>query len=480
LPAPAGCGAPLAAAQGALARAVGRRREARNALARAATGEGDEAGADPLLAEARAAAEAARQRLAVAQGVEAAPGGVPDATAAAGVGEAFDSVDASAGAAMATPGQAVVASATLRRAVTTLLRLRRGPGGAAALGALAARACTALEEEGEVDWTALVSDEAAWQEAGMSVEEAATALREAARRCVPSTDFVEEVKISRRDGSEIEGEWRFGRLTLTLQKSETQALWGEISSWEAGFESPPALVGWRAVRPPPGVERGKGVKKPEELGKGDKLRLAAPDRAALMELVLYDRLPEKYKGLAALIELQEKIQAQGGDTDAEGVRDIQFIDPKATKVVEDPEVRAAVRFFKRLELIPSAGEKNRERLRRLQEMPLARQIAAAAAADSEWAELGRALQESEEPLVERLYAAMRGAQMDGVLSEDEKVSVIDVELNLFQILGALVVIAALAFGAANLTKSALRQGTPNQASESLPMYTLKGKGAGAV
>ncbi|CAE8642690.1 unnamed protein product [Polarella glacialis] len=305
-----------------------------------------------------------------------------------------------------------------------------------------------------------------WELAGLSGPAAKEALRGAAELCTLGRDvLVEEVKVRTRDSSRILGDWKGELVKFEVEKTEG-GRWGAFSSWRVSSSVPEGLAGFRFVARQDGKDPGR---EPSELKSGDTLLLAAPDRAALLELAGFDRLPEKYKGLAPLIEMQDVVASR-----QDGANEINLMDERATRLAAQPEVKDAVRFAKRLELL-SEKDQMPERFRRLQDMPLVRDVLAGMAADEQL----RGLQPMLSPFAERFYGAARGwrgRQKGGQEqdAEDDKVTIINLEFNLFQAIGALVVIAALAYGASQGVKSQIQPGgAGGRGQEALPVYSLR-------
>ncbi|CAE8673685.1 unnamed protein product, partial [Polarella glacialis] len=182
----------------------------------ALSAEGQGPSDDEVLAEARAAAEEARRKLAFTKAgdldADSSAAAAPPSSSAepSDVLLGVDSQDTRDAA------QALLSSPALRRAadVVTVLhwfeermqQLGAGPGGEAAVAALAERACTVLELDDDGDWSALVGDEKSWDLAGLSGPAAKEALRGAAELCTLGRDvLVEEVKVRTRDSSRILG-----------------------------------------------------------------------------------------------------------------------------------------------------------------------------------------------------------------------------------------------------------------------------------
>eukprot|EP00931_Biecheleriopsis_adriatica_P068515 TRINITY_DN42457_c0_g1_i1.p1 TRINITY_DN42457_c0_g1~~TRINITY_DN42457_c0_g1_i1.p1 ORF type:complete len:425 (-),score=113.30 TRINITY_DN42457_c0_g1_i1:34-1308(-) len=198
------------------------------------------------------------------------------------------------------------------------------------------------------------------------------------------------------------------------------------------------------------------------------LPAAGTAKFAANRLITYDQMPDQYKAYGKLLDIEE---SEGKMPNADGGQDITFMDPGLlTKLGE--EERAASRFAGRLELV-SEQEQLRSRLQRLKELPLARQVLQLAADDSELVELGDALKSEEL----RLYGAIRKAQLraNPVATENE-VQVINLEFNLAQLIGGLVVAVALAYFTAQGVKSSLGpagSGSSFGSGDQVPLYSLQ-------
>uniref|UniRef100_A0A7S4UG38 Uncharacterized protein n=1 Tax=Alexandrium monilatum TaxID=311494 RepID=A0A7S4UG38_9DINO len=190
------------------------------------------------------------------------------------------------------------------------------------------------------------------------------------------------------------------------------------------------------------------------------------DRAAVLKVVIYDQLPETSRAYAKMAGMEQE-----GSED--GATELTVMD---AQLQISEEERKAVRFLRRLELFPSEADRDQERLRRLREMPLAKEALAQAGADPELAELGAAVA----PLETRLYGAVRGAQLRARPKEEtdeDRVQVVSLEFNLAQALGALVVIIVLAYGSAQLAKGAFQQRS-GYSPDQMPTYGLQSRGGG--
>jgi len=188
------------------------------------------------------------------------------------------------------------------------------------------------------------------------------------------------------------------------------------------------------------------------------------DRKTALKLLLYDQLPETTRAFAELIKLEEQARE-------DGATEVTLVDPGLARLSATEDVREAVRFAARLELIASDEERVRERLQRLRQLPLARGLLAAAELDVGLTELAGSA--ALEPLLPRLYNATRTAQLRARPQDetrDDRVQVMSLEFNLLQALGVLVVIAALAYGASQLAKGALKQRAGG--GDQMPVYSL--------
>jgi len=353
------------------------------------------------MAEARAAAEAAKFRLEAAKlqmeieqlrGSKADASGDKASAVAVPVLGATEAVPApvatEAGASavvLAGPdARAFVGSPVLRRASEALLCLKRKEGGEAALEALVLRACDVLETGvGDVD--GVVGGAAMWEGTGFDPKGVRDSFLEAAELLTPKGSPSKEVK--------------------------------------AG-------------------------------GSGD--------RMAALKMIAFDQLPDLYRTYGELLELSDK-EAQSKFDD--GPTDVTFMDPSISADLGEDE-KAAARFMRRVDLIASDTERVRARMQRLCDMPLVKEVMSLVTDDADIEELTRAL----EPLTIRIYNATRTAQLRALPAEEirsKEVKVLELEFNIFQAIGALVVVIALAFFAAQAVKESLKP--PDSAT---PFYSL--------
>merc|ERR1740121_3595091 len=190
------------------------------------------------------------------------------------------------------------------------------------------------------------------------------------------------------------------------------------------------------------------------------------DRAAVLNLMVFDQLPDYYASYGELLMLQDSAGARNEE-------DKLLVDPSIVEKMTVGEKEAA-RFAMRLGDLSSEEARTRSRLKRLREEPLMREVSVLVAADAELAELAKALA----PWEPQLYGAARRAQLRARPEEDRpqgtEIIKLNLELTIFQVIGSLVVTAALAFFSAQAVKQAIfpDKGLSAQAGD-MPLYSLK-------
>jgi len=184
------------------------------------------------------------------------------------------------------------------------------------------------------------------------------------------------------------------------------------------------------------------------------------DRRTALRLLIYDQLPETSRELAKLVETRE------GDAPTAELTfstDSEFI-------VGDEE-REAVHFNQRLELINSEPERQRTRLQRFSNMPLAKEVISTASKDPSLKELAGIL----DAHALRLYGAVREAQLRARPEEDtETITVIDLSISLEQLLGALFLVVVVAYLCFQGPQTGIEQSTRNV--DQMPIYSLRADG----
>lgn len=210
--------------------------------------------------------------------------------------------------AAATPGQALVESPIALRAAAVLRKLLEADHGEAHVRGLAERICSFLEwqlpgrimqrmglkvgtpKPVEVDWDHLLGGREAWVAAGLVYEEALVALRSLADLVTVGNRRAEPVEVRSCDGLHIEGTWQGQPVSFELQRCQQPESWGRWSCYVASDRGSP-LHGCRVVMHlRDGTPHEESVFQPQT---GDTLCFAPDDRAAYLEVVHYDRLPER-------------------------------------------------------------------------------------------------------------------------------------------------------------------------------------------
>mmetsp|Transcript_50860 Transcript_50860/g.157470 ORF Transcript_50860/g.157470 Transcript_50860/m.157470 type:complete len:449 (+) Transcript_50860:80-1426(+) len=261
------------------------------------------------------------------------------------------------------------------------------------------------------------------------------------------------LRLRRAEGAAFEA--LVSRVCEQLEAGEVEwgALMGADSTWQAaGVEPSEAEEALRALA---------ALLTPRGSPAQEVKTASQRDRKAVLKILLYDQLPEASEQYADLLQLED------GYKD-ELVTELTIMDPTIEEL--STEVREAVRFTRRLELVPEA-ERTGERLRRLYAMPLVSEAASLAQQDASLVELGPAVK----PFESRLYAAMRQAQLRARPKEeitDDKLKVVTLDFNILQLLGALVAIAVLAYGAAQVAKGSFGAQSGIGGSD-MPMYSLR-------
>lgn len=345
------------------------------------------------------------------------------------------------------PAEALLGPGPLREARDVLLRLKRAEGGSARLGALAEQLTAWLQDREEAEELgSFLGQAAAWDEAGVAREDAETALRGAAHFLTLGNNQAAAVEVTSASGQSVAGKLGGIGVEFSLDRSPASSSWGQ---WSANMvvEGPPALLGKRLVaatrKPDNNVfEDGQLRLKP-----GDLIFLADAVRAAYLELATFDRMPEISRGLAQLLKQLEEAGSADGGVDA---------------IRAPREMLDAARFLNRLDLLPSEQARVRERLRRLQEAPVGRELLRAARADGEWWELAEALA----PKAEQLYTAARSAAPRIPTAEPRQVATLKISLR--AVLLGLVLLGLVAFAATQFL-----QQREEAAVEELPLYSLQ-------
>jgi len=200
------------------------------------------------------------------------------------------------------------------------------------------------------------------------------------------------------------------------------------------------------------------------------VKSARAARATALRLIIHDQLPDLFKGYARFIKLQGSVAQRGNEQEF-------LIDNSLVQNLK-PEEKEAADFGARLENLPSEEARARWGLQRFRQMPLMREVSSLVQADPGLSELARAFS----PWEVRLYSAARKVQYKALPEEERKKSdeleVVEIQLGPPQLLGILVVIAALAFFAASGVKNTFfpeRNGdTSTRFSQtSMPLYGLK-------
>mmetsp|Transcript_99114 Transcript_99114/g.258957 ORF Transcript_99114/g.258957 Transcript_99114/m.258957 type:complete len:465 (-) Transcript_99114:132-1526(-) len=200
------------------------------------------------------------------------------------------------------------------------------------------------------------------------------------------------------------------------------------------------------------------------------LKSARAARATALRLIIHDQLPDLFKGYARFIKLQGSVAQRRNEQEF-------LIDNSLVQNLK-PEEKEAADFGARLENLPSEEARARSGLERFRQMPLMREVSSLLQADPGLSELARAFS----PWEVRLYSAAHKVQYKALPEEERKKSdeleVVEIQLGPPQLLGILVVIAALAFFAASGVKNTFfpeRNGdTSTRFSQTrMPLYGLK-------
>mmetsp|Transcript_37714 Transcript_37714/g.82863 ORF Transcript_37714/g.82863 Transcript_37714/m.82863 type:complete len:423 (-) Transcript_37714:146-1414(-) len=150
-------------------------------------------------------------------------------------------------------------------------------------------------------------------------------------------------------------------------------------------------------------------------------------RAAVLKLMVFDQLPDKYSSYAKLTSVPEQSEE----------REMVFMDPEVSGIGK--EAMEGARFAGRLELIGDDSDRVRERFQRLAKMPLAQEVKSLAAQDAELSELSEALK----PWQLRLYNATRTAQLRLRPEKPPDLQVLTIDFSIEQLIGGFVVFVAL-------------------------------------
>lgn len=293
------------------------------------------------------------------------------------------------------PGEAIVNSPQLRAALQLVVQLRRGHSGSARLGALLDRLEAQLESEVAFDWEAFLRTEKEdiWQAIGSDSDNARGTFEAVAKLLTPGS-IAEELVVSSGRGYEFEGR-TLGGSPASISLARGGEMWG-VWPLHVVVDGPAELLGMRLVA----LERQSGAFAGNDafnvLGggiaaePGDRLHLAPPARAAALELVTFDQLPEVAQPLA------EVLQQHG----------------EGPHIVAPPPILDAARFTLRLRQAESEGARTTARFQRLRDAPVLRNLVAHAANDALWRESWEAFASAHPDStarLEKLYEATRGA-----------------------------------------------------------------------
>lgn len=362
---------------------------------------------------------------------------------------------------------AIAASPALKRCAVLLNRINGLEGGGRMVDFLVSTAVDVIN--GTTEWDAARLDGELPAELAGEVLEAAEALEE-----LFSLDDSgqPELRLTARKGSSIEGTHLDEPFTATLVETASNKMWGEFTSWEITEASLPAIQGKRILSclgpvAPDGADGGGDDVEEVEMvpvrdaAAGDSLVVCDPDRAAIGEVISYDALPDQCESLAPLL----KPDASEGFSE-DFVDDLLEETPELREAWDDPEVREATRFAERLKMLPSPEDITRARLQRLSMQQVVRRVLVLARDDEELRTAMAVL----EPYTDRLYDAAHRGQRDQFVAF-QKVPLLPqmVSLTVLQAFGFLLVTAALAFIAAQIAKSSLR----DLGERDLPVYSLQ-------
>mmetsp|Transcript_64034 Transcript_64034/g.118976 ORF Transcript_64034/g.118976 Transcript_64034/m.118976 type:complete len:422 (-) Transcript_64034:8-1273(-) len=224
---------------------------------------------------------------------------------------------------------------------------------------------------------------------------------------------------------------------------------GDASAWPEGSSSVQTLAEDLVAL----LSAGPEISKEAEEGK------CSPERRAVLDLIIYDQLPDAYAAYGQYLELEEEQSKRD-----QYAQEVTLLDPSLTRGMSE-EQKVAAKFARRLEKVPSATQQVRDRLRRLQAVPVVQQMQLLAAEDNEWSELLSILA----PMDLQIYNATRTAQLrTRSLSKYQmgEVSVVSLEFTLPQLLGGVAAVLAAVYIIAQAIDSAV----PQAREQSLPVY----------
>lgn len=366
---------------------------------------------------------------------------------------------------LSTPATSIMSSPTLRRAALLLNRIQGLAEGGEIVKYLVSTSVDVIN--GTADWNV---DELGRKLPGALVDELLEVSDAVQDLFNLDGEGQTEIRLTRRNGALIEGTHAGELVTATLTQTASTEMWGEFTSWEVTEASQPVLLGKRVMSclSPADVARTSSGSDAEvvdmvsmsEAEAGDTLVLVDPDRAALGDLISYDALPDQCEGLAPLLN-------PGADDgpDEEFVENLLENDAEIREAWANPDVREATRFAERLKMLPMPEDRTRARLQRLQQWQVVRRALLLAKEDEELSNAIAALG----PFADRLYEAVHRAQADQFGSFQRMPQLTSVTFSLLQAFGFLLATAALAFIAAQIAKSSLRE----LGERDLPVYTLR-------
>jgi len=491
-------------------------RHRRRLTARAAEGMSDA----EMLAEAKAAAEEAKRRLSAAQSGESSAMPVAPESSASSFSPTsapldlntadgdmksdsravslLDELGVAGGqeltggvlgtAEEGTPAHAILTSRALRKATEALVALKQKPDmGDALVGDQIANIIQALVIGGTVNYESLVGGpdaKAVWADLPVSEAEAQEAYVGVAKLlspkpgdCIPEDATIKLTSDFRISDGLLEGTWDGSKVEIVMVRNDKGGQWGDYTAYEVTVarlagEEVPALVGKRAVTCRAGGNA-QNSRPLAEAKKDDEVLLTSPDRAACLDLIIYDLMPDTFRGLVPLLEAEDN--AGEFDPDRQDVPIVLGDSGEAVDAMKDPRVKDAVRFTKRLTLLTDPDGTSlpqaKARLERLRDSPVARQVTSGMKANPALMNLYTLLEPDELRVYAAARARMQGFSPDELAKEEAKAeaTVINLEFNIFQLVGAIILIGALAYGAANAGKP---NGGVQPASDSLPMYSL--------
>lgn len=242
---------------------------------------------------------------------------------------------------------------------------------------------------------------------------------------------------------------------LSLRKSSADSAWGFWASYFVA-RGPPSLLGRRLVAASRNetdeLDEDANPMSPEgklALLGGDELFFATPDRAAILEIATFGRLPGMVGTLASLLASDD----DGDDAERE--------------IVASSELMEAARFRRRLDVMLSDEERLLASMRRVADHPMPREFLHAAKADDQMSRLLPLL----EPYSALIYnATMAAMKRTKVLEDLEPQTVEIVRINGSFLLFVVLVCVALVVYAFQ------SQGPTSQIGQvdDLPLYSLRG------